>query len=118
MRLGVMSEVVRLGQAVRGVDGDSRLRAQRGPNPADAQICHREDALDFKDRFGGRIDRARFDGIHKSGTDLTDSRAKDAETGDRDNEADDGIGLFPAHARSRRRVGEAGRWARIANCCN
>jgi hypothetical protein len=48
---GVVGEVVCLGEADVGSDGDVGLSAQRVPDPADAQLPNAVDAVDAGDRI-------------------------------------------------------------------
>lgn len=96
----MVRDLMRIDEAEVGVDGDRGFGAQGVPDPADAQFFDAADALDVGEGLACSADQVGVDGVHETGADLADGGAEHAEDRDSDQQADDGVGLFPAEADS------------------
>src|SRR5829696_8800986 len=98
--LGVVRQLVGLGDGQARVGGDVGFGAQPVADPAQPQLADPLDAVDGAEGVGGAVDQRRVDGVHEPGADLGECRAQHAENGHGDDQADHRVGPAPANGNS------------------
>src|ERR1700761_1449762 len=90
-----------------GVDEDVALGPELVADPAHADLAGAQYAGDGGQGRFGLVDEGGVDGIHEPAVDLAGGRSHHGQDGDRDEQADDGVGLPPAQGDAAR-AGQAG----------